>query len=59
MKKQWINVPWPSDLPISALCGSCHYLQVLRKQVDPGQVSEFPWGFLGSFSLALDVYKFY
>lgn len=57
MGKQWINVPkCSSDLPISALCGSCHCLQVLRKQVNPGQLSEFPWDFLGSFSLALGSY---
>lgn len=41
-EKEWINVHWPSDLPISALCGSCHCFQVLRKQVNPGQLSEFP-----------------
>lgn len=38
MKNQWVNVPWPSELPVSALGGSCHYLQVLRKQVNPGQL---------------------
>lgn len=43
---------------MSALCGPSHCLCVLRKQVNPGQLSEFVRNFPGFFNLALGGYAF-